>query len=41
MKPEIGKAAPEFTASVIGGQYEEETEISLADFKGQRVVLVF
>ncbi|MGJ8673391.1 peroxiredoxin [Rubritalea sp.] len=41
MKPEIGKAAPEFSAPVVGGEYAEEAQISLSQFKGQRVVLVF
>ncbi len=41
MKPEIGSKAPAFKVSVIGGKYTEETEISLAELAGQRVVLVF
>ncbi len=41
MKPEIGSNAPAFTAPVIGGSYTEEAEISLSEFAGQRVVLVF
>jgi peroxiredoxin Q/BCP len=41
MKPELGTVAPAFTAEVIGGEYAEATEISLEQFKGERVVLVF
>jgi len=41
MKPEIGKPAPSFTAPIIGGEYTEETTLSLADLKGETVVLVF
>lgn len=41
MKPEIGSKAPAFSASVIGGAYTEETEVSLSEFAGQRVVLFF
>lgn len=41
MKPEIGQVAPEFAAEVIGGEYAEATKISLEQFKGERVVLVF
>ena len=41
MKPEIGSKAPAFRASVIGGAYTEETEVSLSEFVGQRVVMVF
>jgi len=41
MKPSIGKPAPEFTASVIGGDYSSETQIQLSDFIGHNVVLYF
>jgi peroxiredoxin Q/BCP len=41
MKPKIGNKAPAFTAPVIGGSCMEETEISLSEFLGQRVVLIF
>lgn len=41
MSLEIGSPAPEFTAPVIGGEYEEETEVSLSDLRGKNVVLVF
>jgi peroxiredoxin Q/BCP len=36
-----GKPAPAFTAPVIGGNYHEGDTISLADLKGQNVVLYF
>lgn len=39
--PQIGTQAPAFTALVIGGDYKFATEIQLADFKGQTVVLYF
>ena len=39
MKPQIGEMAPEFTATVVDG--ETESEISLADLRGEVVVLVF
>ncbi|MGJ8657858.1 MAG: peroxiredoxin [Akkermansiaceae bacterium] len=41
MKPTIGEQAPQFNAAVIGGQYNEETQIQLSDFIGQKVVLYF
>jgi len=41
MKPEIGKPAPDFTASAIGGEYTEETSLTLSELKGNTVVLVF
>ncbi|MEO1856027.1 MAG: peroxiredoxin [Rubritalea sp.] len=41
MKPEIGSEAPAFLAPVIGGTYQEETQIELSEFVGQRLVLVF
>jgi len=37
----IGKKAPSFKASVIGGKYKEGDTVSLADLKGQTVVLYF
>jgi len=37
----IGKKAPAFEAPVIGGNYEEGATVSLADLKGQMVVLYF
>ncbi len=39
MKPKVGEMAPEFTATIVDG--ENEAEISLADLRGERVVLVF
>jgi len=39
MKPQIGEMAPDFTATVVDG--ETESEISLADLRGEVVVLVF
>jgi len=36
-----GKKAPAFRASVIGGGYQEGAAVSLADLKGQTVVLYF
>ena len=40
-QPASGDKAPSFTASAIGGYYKEPTIISLADFRGQSVVLYF
>lgn len=40
--PELtGKKAPSFKAPVIGGSYGEGATVSLADLKGQTVVLYF
>lgn len=39
MKPMVGEMAPEFIATVVDGA--AETEISLADLRGETVVLVF
>lgn len=39
MKPKIGDMAPEFRATVVDG--ETESQISLSDLRGERVVLVF
>jgi peroxiredoxin Q/BCP len=39
MKPKVGEMAPDFTAAVVDG--ETESEISLADLRGETVVLVF
>jgi peroxiredoxin Q/BCP len=41
MKPEVGMMAPTFTSSVIGGEYGEESSLSLEELRGERVVLVF
>ena len=40
-QPAVGDNAPSFTASAIGGAYQEPTIVSLADFCGQAVVLYF
>lgn len=40
-QPTAGEPAPSFTASAIGGNFSEPTIISLADFRGQPVVLYF
>ena len=39
MKPQIGEMAPDFTATVVDG--DAESEITLADLRGEVVVLVF
>ena len=39
MKPKVGDQAPAFTATIVDG--ETEKQISLADLRGERVVLVF
>lgn len=39
MKPKVGEVAPDFIATVVDG--ERESEISLADLRGEVVVLVF
>ncbi len=41
VKPTIGELAPEFKLSVIGGEYKEETQISLKDFRGSKVLIYF
>ena len=41
MKPEVGTQAPDFTAPIIGGEYTEETTITLSELQGKKVVLVF
>ena len=40
-QPEVGGAAPNFTASVVGGEYDDETQISMRDFREEKVVLYF
>lgn len=40
-KPNVGDPAPSFTASVIGGDYQDETTLSLSDLAGETVVLYF
>ena len=37
----IGDSAPDFHAHAVGGEYGEGTEVRLADFAGQRLVLYF
>jgi peroxiredoxin Q/BCP len=39
MKPKVGEMAPDFRATVVDG--ESESELSLADLRGETVVLVF
>ncbi|BDS05711.1 peroxiredoxin [Oceaniferula spumae] len=41
MKPKVGDQAPEFTAKVVGGAYQDGAEISFSQLKGKPVVLVF
>lgn len=43
MKPQVGDVAPLFTAPVVRGNDPEDTTatVSLADLRGERVVLVF
>ena len=36
-----GDLAPSFTVSAVGGTYAEPSIVSLADFRGQHVVLYF
>lgn len=33
--------APDFTAPVVGGDYEDGARVTLSDLRGERVVLVF
>jgi peroxiredoxin Q/BCP len=40
-QPVPGDKAPSFTVAAIGGEYNEPTIVSLADFAGQSVVLYF
>lgn len=39
--PQIGTQAPAFSAQAVGGDYPVATQVSLADLKGQTVVLYF
>jgi len=41
MKPKVGDTAPEFTAPVVGGDYEDGSRVTLSRLRGSRVVLVF
>lgn len=36
-----GSVAPDFTATVVGGEYGEGAELRLSDLRGEKVVLVF
>jgi peroxiredoxin Q/BCP len=38
---QVGDEAPAFSAVAVGGKYGDGTKVSLADFKGQTVVLYF
>lgn len=38
---QIGQPAPAFTTTAVGGTYGDGQTVSLADFKGQTVVLYF
>jgi peroxiredoxin Q/BCP len=40
-KPALHAPAPDFTALVIGGSYQDGDRITLSQFKGQTVVLYF
>jgi thioredoxin-dependent peroxiredoxin len=37
----VGDKAPEFRATAVGGKYGVGREVSLADFRGQKLVLYF
>jgi thioredoxin-dependent peroxiredoxin len=39
--PQIGTQAPAFSAQAVGGDYPVATQVSLAELKGQTVVLYF
>ncbi|MBK1829799.1 thioredoxin-dependent thiol peroxidase [Verrucomicrobiaceae bacterium R5-34] len=41
MKPKVGEDAPDFTAEVVGGAYQDGAEVSLKHLRGKPVVLVF
>ncbi|RYD49985.1 MAG: peroxiredoxin [Verrucomicrobiaceae bacterium] len=40
-QPQPGTKAPSFSATAIGGEYPEPTQVSLADLVGNTVVLYF
>ncbi len=40
-QPQPGRKAPDFSSSVIGGDYPSPSTVKLADLKGQNVVLYF
>ncbi len=35
----VGDKAPDFIAPVVGGEYEDETQVSLGELRGGKVVL--
>lgn len=37
----VGDVAPDFTAPVVGGNYEDDAQLSLGDLRGEKVVLYF
>lgn len=37
----VGDVAPEFTAPVVGGEYKEDSQLSLGELRGEKVVLYF
>ncbi len=39
--PQIGSKAPDFDLPVVGGGYGEDARVTLADLKGETVVLYF
>lgn len=39
--PAVGKIAPAFSATVVGGSFTEPTTVRLADFRGEPLVLYF
>ena len=41
MSLNVGDAAPDFTATAVGGKYGGGKEVSLGDFRGRSVVLYF
>lgn len=40
-KPDLHTLAPDFTAPVIGGGYEESATVTLSQLRGRKVVLYF
>jgi len=41
MKPSLGDLAPDFTAPVAGGQFEDGEMLTLSSLRGETVLLVF
>jgi len=39
--PAVGSPAPQFTAPVVGGEYGDESSLTLSDLAGETVVLYF